>query len=178
MLCQQSNHSVTPLTPVSTQHSDLSPRSSNSSFASNDSLINGSSSLPSPAKDNLRTVSHHQGLSALQRLEFALERNSLFSALMNEADDASATQSSKGRLVKPCPSSTSSCASDTVPHIKLENNNGSDNSSDTGMKTHTPASSPDDGTSPANIIFQCPLCSVVCNSRHEFNEHLVCQAFQ
>lgn len=28
-------------------------------------------------------------------------------------------------------------------------------------------------TTIAAVIFQCPLCAVVCNSRHDFNEHLV-----
>jgi len=169
MLVQQDNP-IAPLTPVSTppdvQHSEMSPRSTNSSFASTDSLAHESSPNSTP-KESAKTE-NNQGLSALQRLEFALERNSLFSKLLQE--NAEGPEGTTARLVKPCPSSASSCNSDS-PNAKHDNN--SSDHSGGRMKTHTPASSPDDGTNPTNIIFQCPLCSVICNSRHEFNEHLV-----
>jgi len=163
MLVQQ-NNPVTPLTPVSTppggHASDLSPRSSNSSYISNDSIHN-QSSLLSATKDNARGLNSPEDFSALQRLQLALERNALFSTLLNENDG-----NEPSRLIKPCQSSSSSSNPDSP-----EDKNHSAGSIANGIRT--PASSPDDSTNTANIIFQCPLCSVVCSSRYQFNEHLV-----
>lgn len=157
MLVQRSNPG-TPLTPVSTPpESHLSPRSSNSSFGSSDGLHNAS--LHSPNNDK----SSPQEFSALQRLQYALARDSLFSTMLQNSEE------SDQRLVKPCHSSSSSSSLPNSPEDAREINSPL---SPTRMTIQLPAESPNDSST---NIFQCPvhMCAMLCNSRHDFNEHLV-----
>jgi hypothetical protein len=159
MVVQRSNP-VTPLTPVSTppgtHNSDLSPRSSNSSFGSPDGLH--TASLHSP-NNNGRSS---QEFSALQKLQFALSENGLFSSVLQGKDE-----DDRRLMIKPCQSSSSSNFSNSPD----EANDGEMHSSPSPneMKVLIPDMSPNNSTN----IFECPLCTIICSSRHDFNEHLV-----
>ena len=176
MMIAQSNGGVSPLTPgqAHLHPTDLSPRSSGSS-----SLLSDSPS-PTSAKD---LTHHHQllqalqrngveDLSPLQRLQFAIERNSLFSNLFNgggglDEGRTRAELSSPNHGIKEEQLSTVQSQSPVVSVSAKKNR------AVTPVEpTYVPSPVGSPNSDPANI-FQCPLCSIVCNGRHSFNEHLV-----
>ncbi|CAL8143843.1 unnamed protein product [Orchesella dallaii] len=199
MLVERSR-SVGPLAPSSTspvpRHhlpADLSPRSSNSSLlSSNESLLNTSLSVPSPpAKESGNSPG---GFSALQRLQYALESNTLFSTYFHETDTEHLEQQIS-KTFPPLGSPTDSLMNSSNP--KDDSDEGAEEMQEDLHDDEHHAPSPHDGnamgivSSPtgspnstsnnnnlANTIFQCPLCAVVCSSRHDFNEHLVTHSQQ
>ncbi|ODN01524.1 Protein hunchback [Orchesella cincta] len=177
--------------PVARHHlpADLSPRSSNSSLlSSNESLLNTSLSVPSPAKESGNSPG---GFSALQRLQYALESNTLFSTYFHETDNEHLEQqisktypnlSPNGSLINS--SNTRDDSDETAEEIQedhLDEHHAPSprNGSEMGVVS-SPTGSPNStgNGNLANTIFQCPLCAVVCSSRHDFNEHLVTHSQQ
>lgn len=166
---------------------DLSPRSSNSSMvSSNESLLNTSLSVPSPGTRESGNSPRRETveISALQCLQNAFKRSPFY---LQENDNEHLEQHfSQGYPILNSPvvnalfssphmkSESDESLEDEMPNEENELSNGHHNG-------HARAESPS-STSPTSIdnynnsianIFQCPLCAVVFNSRHDFNEHLV-----
>lgn len=150
---------------------DLSPRSSLGSGSSTSRTTS-----PSPnSKDNLngsQQLLHAlnrrtpqlitEDLSPLQRLQFAFERTTILPNIFNGHEISNAiTEQETFERSTPSPRSVQNSSQDpTLTHLGIK-----------GMDL-APPSQESPNSDPANI-FQCPLCSIVCNGRHSFNEHLV-----
>ena len=182
-----------------TNTTNLSPQ--NSSSASSTASCNsssGTSDTSSPMRDDRsqctpvkeeeeedmgRTGGKDEKLSALQRLQFALEKNTLFSGLYNKGE-AKEKMSSEGKTdfgefarSKMLSPQSSEDEGDGGGPIMATDYTRSDEDEDMMMMVASPddenGGSGGSGGNNAGNIFECPLCSVTCNSRHQFNEHLV-----
>ncbi|CAG7734849.1 unnamed protein product [Allacma fusca] len=208
MLVEQSSR-VSPLTPVSSppgshlhhhlsHSSHLSPQTSQSSEASSsprdDSSTSGSHSTPMKTLQSSGEHESPENFSALQRLQFALEKNSLFSSMYGKGH----TMGKSGSL-SPGADTASRCFphdsdSKLMAKIPLGTPQSSDKSEGdpdenyrrTDMKINidehlvqTPTASPNGSIETPNV-FQCPFpfCSIACDSKHQFNEHLVSHSQQ
>ena len=203
--------------------SNLSPQTSSSSSSTtscnSNSSSSGTSDTSSPMRDDRSQCTPvkeereeteedevveragakpEEKFSALQRLQFALEKNTLFSGLYANGGEVKEGVNSekKGktdfgdfgvrrRTNKMLSMGTPQSSDDEGgvgggPMMNAEDYSRSDEDEDM-MMVASPEEENDNesnGTGGGNgnnagNIFECPLCSVTCNSRHQFNEHLV-----
>jgi len=178
-----------PLTPTGMHEihhpTDLSPRSSLGSESSARSDSQTSSPSPNSNDNMLGTQQLYQALSGnvpqfisedlspLQRLQYAFEQTTILSNLFQgqKGGDVAAAERPERPSSLPSPPTPTyrECQRDRgVTH--LSSPYAGTKGAEGKQPIPTPPGSPN--SDPANI-FQCPLCSIVCNGRHSFNEHLV-----
>jgi len=197
MLVEQ-NTAVTQLSPGGpreTHHhsssSELSPQScsTSSSLASNQSPLHNASSTDTPTKANNNSSpnSKDQDFSALQRLQFAFDKNSLLSSFFNQAKNQTEdnlTEHQRRMFMAPNQNMVIAHNAHRSSPENYSNSNElmmspSYNEREHQQKLLSPVVGDQDhensneGDDKSVNVFQCPLCSIQCSSRHDFNEHLV-----